>query len=107
MNHKALVTAALFACATACAGTQRTLEVAQAKIDEAKAIAQAAEAKRAQVCDSALETLRSVEAIAPFACGLIDATDNAEAKATCAHRDKLPAAVRNVELACKLGASAK
>lgn len=106
MNHKALLTLAmLFTCA--CAGTQHALEVAQVKIDEAKAIAQAAEAKRARVCESALETLRSVESVAPFACGLVEATASApkEATATCAQRNKLPAAVRNVELACELGVS--
>ncbi len=90
---------------TSCAGTQHVLEEANAKLAQAKAVVAEAEAKRAAVCAEALETLRSVEAIAPFACGLVNVAPGApeQAKATCAQRDKLPAAVRNVELACSLG----
>jgi hypothetical protein len=91
--------------AAACASTQHALETAEAKLGEAKAIVAEAEAKRAQVCESALSTLRKVEAVAPFACSLVEVAPGApkEATAACAARGDLPAAVRNVELACQLG----
>jgi hypothetical protein len=102
MNHKALLFALFL---PACASTQHALEAANAKLDQAKAIVAEAEAKRTAVCDSALDTLRKVEAVAPFACGLVAAAPDAPAlaKQTCAASGDLPAAVKNVELACSLG----
>jgi gamma-glutamyl phosphate reductase len=90
---------------TGCAGTQHALEAANAKLDQAKAIVAEAEAKRTAVCESALDTLRKIEAVAPFACGLVAAAPDAPAlaKQTCVAAGDLPAAVKNVELACSLG----
>jgi hypothetical protein len=95
---------AILALLTSCASAQHAIETAQAHVDEAKALAKEAAAKRDQACAASLETLRAVSAVAPYACGLVEATAGApeQAKATCAQRDKLPAAVRNVELACAL-----
>jgi len=95
----------------ACAGTQNVLETAQAKLDEAKALAEQAkskvaeaEAKRQQICAEALDVLQATEAVAPFACGLVNKAPDApeQAKATCAHQGKLNAAVANFQRACEL-----
>lgn len=96
--------APLFLLITSCAGAQHTLEVAQAKIDEARALAAEADAKRNEVCAAALDNLRAVEAIAPYVCGLVATQPSAppEVVQTCAHAGDLPKAVRNVELACRL-----
>lgn len=86
------------------------LDALTAQVEQAAAKAKAAQAEATARCESALQTLKEVEAVAPFACGLVDAFPESDAsklpKATCAKRDLLPAAVQNVEKACGLIADA-
>lgn len=106
LNKTALVSMVLGVLATfGCAGTQHVLEEANAKLEQAKSIVAEADAKRQQLCAEALDALQTVEAAAPFACGLVEVSVGAPSVATkaCAQRDKLTAAVHNVTLACELG----
>lgn len=101
---------------TGCAGTNQALEDAakvKAELESIRADAialnqklAAVQAKASGYCEQAIAVLHETEAVAPFACSLVDAAPDSDttkgAKIACAKQAMLPDAVRNVEKACGL-----
>ncbi len=99
-------------CVSGCGGQfAEQVKHAQVQIDEAKAVAKAAiahaeqlRAEKDRLCAEALDIMRGVEAVAPYACARAVETPGVPeiVSLKCAQQDRLTSAVLNMTAACGL-----